>query len=313
MIGSLSVSSKALLAFAEERGIKPIGTPPVEAFDAVEPVDAAGLTHVTFCRFDDDRGRRWLEGSGAGAIFILPHLAEEAHKRRNALYLPCEIPRFELLRFIERFWKEPPWCPPSGRNPDIHESARLADDVRVGPFATIGPDVEIGSGTVVGAGVHITHSSIGRDCRIGSNSVVGGPGFGYEDDDQTKAVVEFPHIGCVRIGDRVRLGANSTVDRAALGETVIEDDCKVDAGVHVGHNVKLCKRCKITAHAMLGGSVVIGSDTWVGPTASIRDWRIVGQNALIGIGAVVTKDVPDGATVVGNPARPIKRTTHRYR
>jgi len=313
MIGSLSVSSKALLAFAAERGIKPVGTPPVELFDAVEPIYAADSTQITFCRFDDERGRCWLEASNAGAIFILPHLAEEAQAYRDALYLPCEIPRFELLRFIERFWKEPPWYPPTGRNPDVHESARLDGDVRVGPFSTIGPDVEIGAGTVIGSGAHITHSSIGRDCQIGSNSIIGGPGFGYEDDDETKEVVEFPHIGRVRIGDRVRIGASSTVDRAALGETVVEDDCKVDSGVHVGHNVKLCKRCKITAHAMLGGSVVIGSDTWVGPTASIRDWRIIGCNALIGIGAVVTKDVPDNATVVGNPARPIKRTTFRYR
>lgn len=313
MIGSLSVSSKALLAFAKEQGIEPIGTPPVEAFDAVEPIYAAGSTHVTFCRFDDDRGRRWLETTHAGAVFILPHLAAEAHERREALYLPCPIPRFGLLRFIERFWQEPLWHPPSGRNPDIHESARLGDDVRIGPFTIIGPDVEIGTGAVIGAGVHIMHSSIGRDCLIGSNSVIGGPGFGYEDDDETKEVVEFPHIGRVRIGDRFRLGANCTVDRAALGETVIEDDCKVDAGVHVGHNVKLGKRCKITAHAMLGGSVEIGAGTWVGPSAVIRDWRTVGEDALIGIGAVVTKDVPDGTAVVGNPAHPIERTTYRYR
>lgn len=313
MIGSLRVSTADLLQFATEQGIAPAGESPVEVFDGVEPIDVAGPSQVTFCRFDDDRGRRWLEQTRAGAIFILPHLAETAQGQRAALYLPCAVPRFGLLRFIQRFWQEPAWHAPSGRNPEIHASARLGENVRVGPFATIGPDVEIGAGTVIGAGVHIVHSTIGRDCLIGSNSVIGGPGFGYEDDDETADVVEFPQIGSVRIGDRVRIGANNTVDRAALGETVIEDDCKFDNGVHIGHNARIGKRCKITAHAMIAGSVVVGAGTWIAPSASIRDWRTVGKDALIGIGAVVTKDVPDGATVAGNPARPMERTTHRYR
>jgi UDP-3-O-[3-hydroxymyristoyl] glucosamine N-acyltransferase len=302
-----------MLRFAEEQGIEPVGAPPVETFDAVEPIDVAGPSQVTFCRFDDERGQRWLETTRAGAIFILPHLADQTRARRDALYLPCEIPRFGLLRFVERFWRAPAWYPPSGRNPDVHESARIGRDVRIGPFTAIGPDVEIGDGTVIGAGVHIVHSSIGCDCLIGSNSVIGGPGFGYEDDDETKDVVEFPQIGRVRIGDRVRLGANNTVDRAALGETLVEDDCKFDNAVHIGHNARIGKRCKITAHAMIAGSVVVGAGTWIAPSAAIRDWRTVGEDALIGIGAVVIKDVPDGATVAGNPARPMQRTTHRYR
>ena len=313
MIGRLSVSSKALLAFAEEQGIEPIGTPPVETFDAVEPIDVAGSTHVTFCRFDDDRGRRWLETTRAGAIFILPHLAAEARERREALYLPCEVPRFGLLRFVQRFWQEPDWPAPSGRNPDIHETARIGENVRIGSFSVIGPHVVIGDGGRIGSGACIQHAIIGRDCSIGSNVAIGGEGYGYEDDEETGEVFQFPHIGSVRIGDHVRIGSSTCVDRAALGETVIGDNSKIDNLVHIAHNVRVGQRCKIVALAIIGGSVNIGDGSWIAPAAAVRDWRDIGRNALVGLGAVVTKDIPDGVTVVGNPARPIERTTHRYR
>jgi UDP-3-O-[3-hydroxymyristoyl] glucosamine N-acyltransferase len=313
MIGSLRVSTADLLQFAAEQGIAPAGESPVEVFDGVEPIDVAGPSQVTFCRFDDDRGRRWLEQTRAGAIFILPQLAEEARRRREALYLPCEVPRFGLLRFVMKYWQEPDWPEPSGRNPDIHETARIGADVKIGAFSVIGPNVVIGDGSRIGSGTSIQHAVIGRDCSIGSNVAIGGEGYGYEDDEETGEVFQFPHIGSVRIGDRVRVGSSTCVDRAALGETVIGDDSKIDNLVHIAHNVRVGRRCKIVALAIIGGSVDIGDGSWIAPASAVRDWRSIGKNALVGLGAVVTKDVPDGATVVGNPARPIERTTHRYR
>lgn len=313
MIGNLSVTAAELLAYAKEQGITPIGKAPVDTFDGIEPIDVAQKSQVTFCRFDDERADRWLQASNAGAIFILPQLAERALSEREALYLPCDVPRFGLLRFLVRYWREPEWVAPSGRNPDIHETAKIGDNVRIGPFSVIGPDVVIGNGTRVGPGTLIQHAVIGQDCSIGANVAIGGEGFGYEDDEETGEVLEFPHIGTVRIGDRVRIGSSTCVDRAALGETFIGNDSKIDNLVHIAHNVRVGERCKIIALAIIGGSVSIGDDSWIAPAAAVRDWRNIGRKALVGIGAVVTKDIPDEATVVGNPAKPIGRTTHRYR
>ncbi len=111
----------------------------------------------------------------------------------------------------------------------------------------------------------------------------------------------------------MEIGSCTCIDRGSIGDTEIGDDCKIDNLIHIAHNVHMGRRCKVIALAIIGGSVVLGDDTWVAPAAAIRDWRKVGKNAVIGIGAVVTKDIPEGETVVGNPAKPIATTQHRYK
>ena len=113
----------------------------------------------------------------------------------------------------------------------------------------------------------------------------------------------FPHYGDVKIGKDVEIGRNTCIDRGSLAHTVIGDGTKIDNLVHVAHNVKIGKRCLITAGAILGGSCEIGDDCFIGIGALIRNGIKIGAGATVGMGAVVTKDVPEGVTVVGNPAR----------
>jgi UDP-3-O-[3-hydroxymyristoyl] glucosamine N-acyltransferase len=167
--------------------------------------------------------------------------------------------------------------------------------------------IQIGRGTTIGSYVKIAQNvRIGKDCIIKSGAVIGEAGFGFERDEEGKPI-RFPHLGNVVIGDRVEIGSGTTVCRGTLGSTIIEDDVKIDDHVHIAHNVRVKKKAMVVACAEVSGSVVIGEEAWIGPNASILEKLNIGRQAFIGIGAVVIRDVPDGVTVVGNPARQIER------
>ena len=116
-------------------------------------------------------------------------------------------------------------------------------------------------------------------------------------------LVPFPHLGRVVLEDGVTVGANTCIDRGALGETRVGARTRVDNLVHIAHNVRIGADCAVIAHAMIAGGVVVGDGAWIAPAAAVRNQRSVGAGALVGMGAVVVRDVAPGATVAGNPAR----------
>ena len=137
---------------------------------------------------------------------------------------------------------------------------------------------------------------------VGEGAVIGGPGFGWYGSPPKR----FPHIGGVVFGKDVEIGANSTIDRGAIGNTVIQDGVKIDNGVHVGHNVNIGRNSLLTAHCVIGGSAEIGEDCWIGLGAQIKNQVRIGAGVTVGMGAIVLHDVPHGKTVVGNPGRVLK-------
>jgi len=147
---------------------------------------------------------------------------------------------------------------------------------------------------------------IGENVRIGPNCTIGFDGFGFE-KDKDGSYLRFPHIGKVIIGDDVEISAGTCIDRGALGDTIIGKGTKIDNLVHVAHNVEIGENCMIIALTCLGGGVIIEDGSYVGIGASIRNQRTIGEKAFVGMGAVVVKDVEPGITVIGNPARPMKR------
>jgi UDP-3-O-[3-hydroxymyristoyl] glucosamine N-acyltransferase len=142
--------------------------------------------------------------------------------------------------------------------------------------------------------------------QIHPTSIIGKDGFGWVRDEKG-ALVKMPHAGNVIIEEEVTIGAHTCVDRAVVGSTIIGKGTKIDNLVHVGHGANVGKHCLIVAGAVLGGSCEIGDYSYIGMGALIKNKIKVGKGCIIGMGAVVTKDVPDGETWIGNPARRMEK------
>ena len=196
-----------------------------------------------------------------------------------------------------------------------HEVTRLAFALeRFRPLeAMIGSNCYIGLNVEIGEGVEIHHNvvivgkvTIGNYCRIKSGTVIGEDGFGYATDEDGLPV-RITHTGGVVIGDHVEIGALNTICSGTVDHTVICDHVKTDDHVHIAHNCKIGRGTLITACAEISGSVTIGERCWLGPNCSIMNKITIGDGALIGLGAVVLKDVESGAVMAGNPARQLRK------
>jgi UDP-3-O-[3-hydroxymyristoyl] glucosamine N-acyltransferase len=313
MSGTLLVTKELLGAFIAERKISSVGDIEVgNKISGIKPLGLAKLDDAAFCRFEGQEGLDYIESSKAGLIFI-PESLKNNVVEKDRLLLPCKVPRLEMLRFISRFWSEADQGFNLTNNPSVHELAVIGSDVIIGPFSVIGAGVVVGQGSRIGANCHVENAVIGSNVKIASSVTIGGAGYGFEDDPVTGEHLDFPHIGGVKIGNDVSIGSSTCIDRGSIGDTVIGDESKIDNLVHIAHNVNIGKRCKIIALSIVGGSVDIGDDSWISPGSVIRDWRSIGKGALVGLGSVVTKDVEEGAVVIGNPAKPFQRTAHRYK
>lgn len=185
----------------------------------------------------------------------------------------------------------------------IDKAAKLGNDVRIEHNVVIERNVEIGENVVVGHNTVIRGGTVIRsNVYIGANCTIGGVGFGYEKDENGEFVL-IPHIGNVLIDEGVEIGNNTTIDRAVMGSTIIGRNAKIDNLVHIAHGVKVGENSLVIANAMIAGSVVIGPNVWIAPSASVLNQKKIGAGAVVGMGAVVLRDVKEKETVVGNPAR----------
>jgi UDP-3-O-[3-hydroxymyristoyl] glucosamine N-acyltransferase len=205
----------------------------------------------------------------------------------------------------------------------VHPTARLESGVTIDPGAVIGPRAEIGAGTVIGAGAVIgPNVHIGRDCAIGPNvSIIhsligdrvivhagcriGQDGFGYLLGAADR--LKVPQIGRVIIQDDVEIGANTTIDRGAMSDTVIGEGTKIDNLVQIAHNVLIGRHCVLASQTGVSGSAIIGDNVMTGGQVGIADHVTIGAGAVLAAKSGVMHDVPAGARWVGAPAKPVKQ------
>ena len=214
-----------------------------------------------------------------------------------------ENPKLTFLRIASTFFlPKVEW----GIHPTatVNSAANISDRCYIGPYSYIGKST-IGDETIIYGHCHIYDQvTIGSHVIIHAGTVIGADGFGYQ-RNENGAFEKFPHIGGIIIKDNVEIGANTSIDRGALGNTIIEEGVKIDNLVHIAHNVRVGKHTAIIANTMICGSTSIGEYSWIAPSVCIRDQLVIGNKVKVGMGSVVTKNIPNGETWLGVPAKPI--------
>ncbi len=185
----------------------------------------------------------------------------------------------------------------------IGPRAEIGARCRIGPNAVIGPGVVIGDDTVVGANASLSHCLVGARVLIYPGVRIGQDGFGFAIDP--KGHVKVPQLGRVVVGDDVEIGANSCIDRGAVGDTVIGPGCMIDNLVQIGHNVQLGRGCVIVSLVGISGSTRLGDFVVVGGQSGFAGHLRIGSGVRVAAQSGVHKDVPDGVSVGGSPAVPV--------
>ena len=191
----------------------------------------------------------------------------------------------------------------------IGSKVRLGENITIYPNVTILDDCTIGKNTIIWSGAVVRERShIGNDCIIHPNATIGADGFGFRPCPE-KGLVKIPQIGNVIIGNGVEIGANTCIDRAALGVTRIGNGVKLDNQVHIGHNCQIGNHVVIAAQTGLSGGVVVGDHAIIGGQVGIGDKARIEAGAIVGSGAgiLTSKIVRAGEPVWGTPARPLRQ------
>jgi UDP-3-O-[3-hydroxymyristoyl] glucosamine N-acyltransferase len=283
----------------------------------VAPLDRAEATHLSI--LSNAKYQTLFATTRAGIVLVDPEFRESVGSARARIIV--KQPLEKLLALLPRLYParqtQHGIAPTArigrrvvlGRNISVGDyavigaNAKLGDDVIIGPHSVIGEEVAIGNGSRLWA--HVTvypGASIGERVFLHSGARIGSDGFGYVflDDAHQK----IPHVGGCIIGDDVEIGANSTIDRGSIDDTVIGAGTKIDNLVHIAHNVRIGKKCLIMAQVGIAGSVTVGDAAILAGQAGISGHLTIGPGARVAAQGGVFGDVPAGETWSGYPARP---------
>lgn len=295
------------------------GTDPNMLIEDVRPLSDAGRNHVSF--IENKKYLSQLDTTSAGACLVTTNL--EGRLPSGCAPLIIDKP---YVGFAKTLWLFYPDAAQSmiarPGQPAVDPTAKLEDGVMIEPGAIVGPDVEIGRGTRIAAGAVVgARSAIGRDCYIGAQATVahalvgdrvtihagvriGQDGFGFAMGPGGH--LKVPQIGRVIIQDDVEIGANTTIDRGALKDTIIGEGSKIDNLVQIGHNVIMGRNCVIVAQVGISGSTELGDFVVMGGQSGTVGHIKVGTGAQLAGASHSTHDVPAGARFAGTPSKPLK-------
>ena len=191
-----------------------------------------------------------------------------------------------------------------GENVLIGKNVKIGANSRVSSNSIIETNVSIGENCLIGSFVTIRNALISNNVYIQDGSKIGVKGFGFIPNNNKN--IRAPHIGRVILEEGVEIGANSTIDRGSLSDTIIGKNTFVDNQVHIAHNVKIGKNCMIAGQVGFAGSTTLGDNVVIGGQAGISGHLKIGNNVKIGGGSGVINDIPDNYQVMGYPAIPLK-------
>lgn len=315
--------SLTLKALCDHLGVStPAGHEDLE-LTAIKTLHEAGKTDLSF--FDNQQYKHGARTTQAAAVLV---------RERDAAVLPQGVvavltpqPYMAFAQALQLMYPEPKLeggisqFAVVSSSASVHPTARIepyavvyahADigpHVHIGAHAVVGEGVVIGEGTRIGAHVTLQKTSIGQNCILHPGVRVGQDGFGFAvgATPQGVKIIKVPQIGRVEIGNEVEIGANTTIDCGALGNTIIQDMVKIDNQVQIAHNVKIGHGSRIVSQVGVAGSVSLGAFTVIGGQSGIAGHTTVADKVMVAARSGVTKSLTtEGEVVAGTPAVPIK-------
>src|SRR5882762_912159 len=282
------------------------------------PADKARPGDLTFA--ENDTFFQRADASAAFAILVAGDFTS-----RVKVLIRVANARIAFAKVLPLFFPDPAFAPGVHPSAVVAASAKVDPTAHIGPHCVIGEKAQIGARSVLQGGNHVGHNShvgedvnlfphviiyprtqIGNRVRIHAGTVIGSDGFGYVLDEGAHRKV--PQIGSVVIGEDVEIGANVTVDRGALGPTIIGKGTKIDNLVQIGHNVVMGENCLVVAQAGIAGSTKLGNFVILGGQAGVAGHLKIGNKVTIAAQSGVMHDIPDGEKWFGYPAQPDRQT-----
>lgn len=282
------------------------------------PADSARAGDLTFAENEDYFAR--ADQSAASAILVAASVSASAKT-----LIRVANPRVAFAKVLPLFFPGRKFAPGIHPSAQISPQARVDPTAHIGAFCTVAEGAQIGPRAVLEAGDHVgadcvigedshlfpnvvlyAKTQVGNRVRIHSGAVIGSDGFGYVFDQG--AHLKVPQIGNVIIQDDVEIGSNASIDRGALGSTIIGRGTKIDNLVQIGHNVVVGEHCVLCALVGIAGSTKIGSYTTMAGQVGVAGHLTIGSRVTLGAQAGVMKDVPDGEQWLGSPAQPDRET-----
>lgn len=265
-----------------------------------------------------------------GADVVIVHNDFKAEKELKPTLIRVEEPYLAIASLLEMYNKMKLDKTGVSKLAFVDESASIGKDVYIGEYAVVGknvvlgdgvkvyPNVYIGDGSKIGAsclifsGARLYHDTvIGADCTLHSGVIIGGDGFGFAPNEDGE-FVKVAQTGNVVIEDNVEIGANTTIDRATIGSTIIRKGVKLDNLIQVAHNVEIGENTVIAAQTGISGSTKIGKNCMIGGQVGIVGHIKIGDNVKIQAQAGIPSNVKDGDIIMGSPAINLRQYMKSY-
>ncbi len=291
----------------------------------VAPITSAQEGDLTFIRHK--KYIKQLKNCRASALIVQDEFSENIS---DFPLLVVENPELAFAKIAWLFYEKPSFPSVIHNTSIVHDSSRIPTSCYIGPFVHIGRETKIGQKTAIMTGSYIGNNVIiGKECLIYPNVVimdncvlgnrviihagvvVGSDGFGYVTDSEG-CHIKIPQVGNVIIEDDVEIGANSTIDRATFGSTIIKKGTKIDNMVHIGHNVHVGENCIMAGQVGIAGSVKLGNNVVMAGQVGIADHVEIGDRVRIGAKSGVHSSIPSGTDAVGLPAKPVNEFFKQY-
>lgn len=278
-----------------------VGDNSTDIFDVVGIRESQGVNCSKHLSWINEKNISLIKEPLQVGLLILSQESYKSLKDHKCNFLLVDNPRQVFQKILKKYFSQK-------KSAGIEISASIDPSVHISTGTYIGHNVVIEEGCTIGSDCEIMHNTvilrntqIGDRVRIGSNCTIGNFGFGYEKNEKEDYDL-IEHLGNVVIKNDAHIHNNTCIDRGVLGQTYIGENVKIDNLVHIAHGVRIERNSLIIANAMVAGSVVIGENSWIAPSTSIKNQISISEGTLTGIGTIVLKNSEKNDVLIGAPA-----------